>query len=359
MTDVALAAGFGSLRRFNDLFQRMYRRPPSQLRRQQRGARSGGGSEIQLLLSYAPPYDWAGILEFLAARSIPGLEEIDNGRYRRTIELNGSHGLIEVGPAVGRNALAVTIRFPVLKALPSIVERIRVMFDLNADITQIGRELATDPQLAPLVHARPGLRVPGSWDGFEQAVRAVLGQQITVSAARQLGAVLIERFGTPIIPAYGPSLKFVFPPAERLADADLGILRIPRARAATLSVVAAAAAADGTLFESQGSLDAVVARLRALRGVGEWTAQYIAMRAAREPDAFPAADVGLLNAMARHDGVRPTPAALLERAEAWRPWRAYAAQHLWTSGRASGAQVLLGGSERPALRTTDNKDAVA
>jgi AraC family transcriptional regulator of adaptative response / DNA-3-methyladenine glycosylase II len=232
------------------------------------------------------------------------------------------------------------------------------MFDLNADIAQIGTELAKDPQLAPLVNSRPGLRVPGSWDGFEQAVRAVLGQQITVSGARQLGAVLIERFGTPITPAYGPSLKFVFPPAARLANADFGVLRIPRARAATLSAVAAAAE-DGTLFESQGSLDEVVARLRALRGVGEWTAHYIAMRAAREPDAFPAADAGLLNAMTDAGGVRPTPAALLKRAEAWRPWRAYAAQHLWTSGRVGGGRVSCGGPKKPALPTTDDKDAVA
>jgi AraC family transcriptional regulator of adaptative response / DNA-3-methyladenine glycosylase II len=256
--------------------------------------------------------------------------------------------MIEIAPAPRGSALVATIRFPVLKALPSIVERIRHMFDLNADVAQIGVELARDPRLRPLVAARPGLRVPGSWDGFEQAVRAVLGQQITVGAARRLGKLLVERFGTPITPTHGASLIYVFPPPERLAHADLGILPMPRARVATLTMLASATAADPTLFDPNASLDDLVTRLTRLPGIGEWTAHYIAMRAAREPDAFPAADVGLLKAMSAQHGARPTPAALLKRAEAWRPWRAYAAQYLWTCGPGNAARSASPRKDRVA-----------
>ena len=339
MVDVALAAGFGSLRRFNDTFRRLYSRPPSVLRRERADA-SGtvrARSGITLLLSYAAPYDWAAMIAFLAARAIPGVEMVEPGRYRRTIELDGCHGTIEVAPAPGRDALAATIRFDNVKSLPTIVARIRRVFDLGADVNAITAQLAEDPLLAPLVAARPGLRVPGAWDGFELAVRAVLGQQITVAAARQLAGKLVAAHGESLAVAQedaAAELTNVFPRPERLATADLACLGIPRSRAAALSALAAAAAADAELFRPNEDLDAAVARLRGLPGIGEWTAQYIAMRALREPDAFPAADIGLLRAMAGRDGVRPAPAALLARAEAWRPWRAYAAQHLWTADAA-------------------------
>lgn len=329
MGDVAVAAGFGSLRRFNDAFRRLYGRPPSELRRQSHGDRDAAG--ITLTLSYAPPYDWAAIVGFLAARAIAAVEVVTADRYRRTIEIDGRQGTVDVTPVPGRAALAATIRFPSVRALPAIVARLRRVFDLAADAGTIGAQLAEDPVLARLVAARPGLRVPGAWDGFELAVRAILGQQITVAAARQLAAKLVAAYGAPLADPDG-GLAATFPRPERLAGADLASLGMPRARAASLSALAAAAASDPRLFHPDQDLDAAVARLRALPGIGEWTAQYVAMRALREPDAFPAADVGLLRAMAGADGTRPTPAALLARAEAWRPWRAYAAQHLWTSG---------------------------
>jgi AraC family transcriptional regulator of adaptative response / DNA-3-methyladenine glycosylase II len=344
MVDVAHAAGFGSVRRFNETFQRLYARPPSVLRRQQA---SGGGrdaSAIALKLSYAPPYDWRSMMAFLSARAIPGVESVEPDRYVRTIDLDGCHGTIDVTQARERAALVVTIRFPSVRALPTIVARVRRVFDLGADMRAITAHLAEDPRLASLIAARPGLRVPGAWDGFELAVRAVLGQQITVTAARHLAAKLVAVHGEPLSVvedrgAREPTgLTTVFPRPERLAIADLTHLGMPRARIATLSALAAAAAADSTLLRGGRDLDSAVARLRTLPGIGEWTAQYIALRALREPDAFPAADIGLLRTMAQLDGSRLTPEALLKRAEAWRPWRAYAAQHLWAANADAGGE---------------------
>ncbi len=351
MTDVALAAGFGSVRRFNDTFKALYRRPPSALRRQRAAASDSDGSDggdVALRLSYAPPYDWSSIVAFLADRAIPGVEVVDGDGYRRTIDLRGRHGTIEVAPANGRNALVATIRFPDPRGLPAIVRRIRRVFDLGADVRVINAQLEADPILAPLVRARPGLRVPGAWDGFELAIRAILGQQITVTGARRLLGRLVERHGEPLRGVEGdaPGLVVVFPTPERLVQADLSSLGMPRARAAAISGLAAASAGDPDLFRRDASLVAAVARLTALSGVGEWTAQYIAMRALREPDAFPAADVGLLRALTGRDGMRPSPVAALARAEAWRPWRAYAAQHLWTS-LAAGVSEVASNADRP------------
>jgi len=340
MTAIADAAGFGSVRRFNATFSGLYGRPPSALRRLAAGSASeqDPAAAITLKLSYAPPYDWAAMIGFLAARAIPGVEVVEADCYRRTIALDGAQGTIEVRPLAGRDALVATIRFPNVRALPGIIARIRRVFDLAADVGGIARQLADDPVLARLVAARPGLRVPGAWDGFELAVRAVLGQQITVTAARRLAAKLVAAYGEPLrsgVVGGATGLGAVFPEPERLAGASLVALGMPRSRVATLSALAAHAAADPRLFERGHDLAGSIARLRAVPGVGEWTAQYIAVRALREPDAFPASDVGLLRAMAAGDGTRPTPAALLARAERWRPWRAYAAQHLWTSDAAA------------------------
>ena len=252
--------------------------------------------------------------------------------------------MIEVRPHGTRDALVATIRFPVITRLPAIVARIRRIFDLGADPALIREHLSTDPHLAALVAARPGLRVPGAWDGFELAVRAILGQQITVAAATRLAGKLVARYGT-LLPSDRRSaatgLAFLFPPPERLTADDLGLtLGMPRARAATLATMAAATLADPALFEPGQSLAEGVARLTALPGIGDWTAHYIAMRALREPDAFPAADIGLMRALATATG-RPNPAQLLARAEAWRPWRAYAALHLWNSSAAPAQETHL------------------
>jgi AraC family transcriptional regulator of adaptative response / DNA-3-methyladenine glycosylase II len=333
MGEVALAAGFGSIRRFNETFQKLFGRPPGALRRTG-GAEisSGTKGEVTILLRYRPPYDWSAMLSFLKARAIRGIEAVSGDGYTRTIALGGAHGVVHARPSEG-NALEVTIRFPRLSSLPTIIARLRRLFDLAADAQAIGAQLAEDPALAPLVAARPGLRVPGAWDGFELAVRAVLGQQITVTAAGALASKLVAMHGEPLEPvSVGPNvLTHVFPHPERLATADLSVLGMPRKRAAALSSLAATVAADPQVFGTRRGLDETMARLRALSGIGEWTAQYIAMRELREPDAFPAGDVGLMRAMAIVVGRRLSARELVARAERWRPWRAYAAQHLWAS----------------------------
>ena len=288
--------------------------------------------EVIILLRYRPPYDWPAMASFLKARAIPGVEVVSNDRYARTIEINGVHGVVVVEPSPG-NALRIAVRFAQLVTLPTIITRLRRVFDLSADPRAINAHLAQDRLLAPLVAARPGLRVPGAWDGFELAVRAVLGQQITVAAAVGLAGKLVANYGPPlsVTGLEMEGLTRVFPRPEHLASADLTTLGMPRARAATLASLAATVVANPEIFETARSLTECVTRLRALPGIGEWTAQYIAMRQFREPDAFPAGDIGLLRALTNAQGKRPTSPELLARAERWRPWRAYAAQHLWAS----------------------------
>jgi AraC family transcriptional regulator of adaptative response / DNA-3-methyladenine glycosylase II len=322
---VALASGFGSVRRFNDTFRTLYKRPPSELRR-----KSVHDPEITITLSYVPPYDWAAMMAFFGARAIEGVEVVTPERYMRAIELDGVQGTVSVAPVDGKNALAATIAFPNVKALPIIVSRLRRMFDVGADVRAITAHLKKDARLARAIKARPGLRVPGAWDPFELAMRAVLGQQITVAAARKLAGKLVAICGMPLSSG-APGLTHTFPSAARVADADLSGMGMPGARLRTLTAVAKAALAERDLFNTAVDLESAVARLCALPGIGDWTAQYIALRALHEPDAFPASDVGLLRAMDESLGKRATPDDLLAMAQSWRPWRAYAAQHLWTA----------------------------
>jgi AraC family transcriptional regulator of adaptative response / DNA-3-methyladenine glycosylase II len=333
MTEIAAAAGFGSIRRFNETFQQLFRRPPRALRRAGiTDEPAGTTGAVTVRLGYRPPYDWDAILAFLRARAIPGIEAVPGNRYARTIAIGAARGLLLVEPA-DRNCLKAIVRFPHLKSLPAIIARVRRVFDLAADPVAIGAHLSQDPVLAPHVAARPGLRVPGAWDGFELAVRAILGQQITVSAATGLAGKLVAAFGEPIADpaAREHGLTHVFPTPRQLAAADLAVIGMPKARRTALSSLAAAVVADPQIFGPRRSLEDAVLQLRALPGIGEWTAQYIAMRELREPDAFPAADIGLMRALSDAGGVRPSPAELLTHAEHWRPWRAYAALHLWAS----------------------------
>lgn len=266
---------------------------------------------------------------FLSARAIGGMETIEAGVYRRSISLGGQHGWISVTMGDG-DWLDVEVDFPDAAVLPEIERRLRAMFDLDAQPRLINPQLATDPLMAQLVAARPGLRVPGTWDGLELAIRAVLGQQITVVAAIRLAGKLVAQYGQPLATPHA-GITHVFPSAEVLAAADLATLGMPKARGRTLSGVAQALLDDPHLFEPQANLKAGVARLVALPGIGDWTAQYIAMRQMREADAFASGDIGLINALVALEGGPVSPRQLLARAEAWRPLRAYAAQHLWTS----------------------------
>jgi AraC family transcriptional regulator, regulatory protein of adaptative response / DNA-3-methyladenine glycosylase II len=335
MTEVALAAGFGSLRRFNEIFRDLFLRPPSALRRKSSSPASPGAG-VTLRLRYRAPYDWDSMLAYLTARAIPGLEAIDGGKYLRTVGIGKFTGSVEVSQLPQRQSLSVTIRFPNVQSLPAIVARVRRMFDLGADIETIDAHLSGDARLAPFVARRPGLRAPGGWDGFELAVRAILGQQVSVAAASQLAAQLVARYGKPASKDYAgdPRLLHVFPAAERLARVRSIEVGMPAARRAALQAIARAAAADPNLFRPAGTIEEAIARLRQISGVGEWTAQYIALRALRETDAFPAADLGLLRGAAIVDGATHTVTSLLYRSESWRPWRAYAAQHLWAAAAA-------------------------
>ena len=332
MTEVALAAGFGSVRRFNETFQSLYDRPPAALRRL-KGEAAAGEDGVQLDLAYRGPYDWDALVGFLRLRAIEGVEVVTGAAYARSIAIGEDRGLLTVTPSAKPDRLTVTVRFPNLTALPRIIARVRRVFDLTADPAAIAAHLSADSALAPRVASRPGLRVPGAWDGFELAVRAILGQQITVTAATLLAARIVREWGEPLpdgLAGAVAGLTHTFPSAARLAEADLSTLPMPGARSRALAGLARAAAADPALFDPTGDLPTAIARLKALPGIGEWTAQYIAMRQFREPDAFPTGDIGLMRAMTGADGERPTAAALQARAEAWRPWRAYAALHLWT-----------------------------
>jgi AraC family transcriptional regulator of adaptative response / DNA-3-methyladenine glycosylase II len=347
MAEVAMAAGFGSVRRFNETFHDLFRRPPSALRRRAWSglpADSVAAGGVTLRLRYRPPYDWPAMLAYLRARAIDGVEQVEDEVYRRSVAEGELLGTVEIRHEPARDNLAVLVRFPSVRALPGILARVRRVFDVGADIEAIDAHLSQDPFLAPLVARRPGLRAPGGWGGFELAVRAVLGQQVTVVAARQLAGRLVSICGAEVPEAarLHPALSRAFPSPERVAAADLGALGMPGARRATLTALAEAAIADPHLFRTFGTVEEAIARLRQIRGIGDWTAQYIALRALREPDAFPASDIGLLRGAADGAGVRPTPADLLLRAEPWRPWRAYAAQHLWAAdagpvAKAAGA----------------------
>ena len=332
LIDVAMASGFGSVRRFNETFQQLYGRPPGELRR--RATATAPAPEISLLLTYRPPYDWNSMIGFLERRAIAGVEVVTKDSYSRVIEFGEATGSITVMHAPEQSALRVSVRFPQLNILPSIIARTRRMFDLSAEPGAIIRVLSSDPLLAPLVSARPGLRVPGGWDGFEIAVRAVLGQQITLKGATQLAGRIVSTVGTPVTGGIDvPGLTHAFPRPDRFNANKLARLGMPKARAASIAGIAAAIKTDPHLFDPRSDLTEAVAGLCTLPGVGEWTAQYIAMRALGESDAFLAGDVGVQRRFASN-GRRPDASELLARAERWRPWRAYAVLHLWMADAA-------------------------
>ena len=322
MSQIALAAGFGCVRRFNAGIRNIYHRTPTQIRHLARRKDMQPGNHYLFKLHFRPPYHWEGMLAFLAARATPGVEVVEAARYRRSISWHGHDGYFEVSFDEGRDALVVRIEFGDPHSLIFIIERIRKMFDLGADWSAIVQSLKSDATLVSSVDANPGLRVPGCWNGFELATRAILGQQITVKGATALAGRLASRFGKPFRAAGG--LTHLFPAPEALADARLGDIGLTGARAETLRALARAVCAGQINFEGVVDSDAFLNRLSEIPGIGKWTAQYVAMRALGEPDAFPSSDLGLLRAMALK-----TSRELELCAEAWRPWRAYAAMYLW------------------------------
>jgi AraC family transcriptional regulator of adaptative response / DNA-3-methyladenine glycosylase II len=283
---------------------------------------------LNLQLAYRPPFQWNALLEFLGKRAIPGVEEVRNGAYRRTFALAEARGVFEVEDDAATHSLRVKIQISNARGLLALVEKARSMFDLSADPLEVSACLARDPTLAPLVRRHPGLRLPGAWDSFELAVRAILGQQVSVAAASTLAGRLAARFGKPFPEAEGTP-SYLFPGPEELCEADLSAIGIPRARAETIRSLACAVADHQVRLDAAQPLDQTVRQLCEIRGIGEWTANYVAMRALQEPDAFPAADLGVVRALAKLEH-RMSPGAINRRAEVWRPWRAYAVMYLWT-----------------------------
>jgi AraC family transcriptional regulator of adaptative response / DNA-3-methyladenine glycosylase II len=326
MTEVALASGFASLRRFNAAFREAYARSPRELRQLRRDAPPlGGKDDVTLTLSYRPPYDWAHLRHFLALRAIPGVEHVDEDSYARLVRLDGGHAVIDVRQVPERNALQLRVRGAPPGTLFQLACAARRVFDLSADPALVATGFATDPQLRSLVRHRPGVRIPGTWDPFECAVRAVLGQQVTVAAARTLAMRVVSRLGEPISTAT-PGLTHLFPAPAAIASGNLAGLGLTGARISAVKALARAVLDGRVAFDRPAA--EVVESLIALPGVGEWTAQYIALRALGEPDAFLSADVVVRRVAAA--GKAPLSAReLIRRAESWRPWRGYAVMHLW------------------------------
>jgi AraC family transcriptional regulator, regulatory protein of adaptative response / DNA-3-methyladenine glycosylase II len=355
MTQVALASGFGSVRRFNAGIRKVYHRTPTQIRALARQSAIQPENQYFFRLGFRPPYNWQGMLAFLAARATPGVEVVELGSYRRSISLNGSHGYFEVSLDENNDALAVRVQFGDPRSLFPITEQIRAMFDLNADWAAIVESLKTDPLLAKRIETEPGLRVPGCWNGFELATRAILGQQVSVKGATALAGRIARTFGLPFSAASG--LTHLFPRPEVLADARLTSIGLPGARAETIRALARAVCDGQISFEGIAEADAFLARLCEIPGIGKWTAQYVAMRALGEPDAFPSGDLGLLRALALGTG-----SELERRAEAWRPWRAYAAMYLWNiadEGRARGRKPVPSPAKNVAAEKTASQQPVS
>ena len=324
VTDVALAAGFGSVRRFNTLFASRYRLQPTALRRT--APRPSSVDFHRFRLATRAPFDHARLLAFFAARAIDGVEQVEGRRLRRSIAVSGADGKalagwIELRPAT-RTGIEARVDARLAPALPRVLAACKHAFDLDCQPDAVAAGLGE------LAAARPGLRLPGAFDGFETAVRTILGQQVSVKAARTLARRLVERFGAPIETPF-PAVTRLFPDAPRLAEcspADIAALGIIAARARAIVLLAREVAAGEISLTTNVDVERTLGKLRALPGVGEWTVQAIAMRSLHWPDAFPAGDVGVMRAL------RERRAAAIERiAEPWRPWRAYAVMHLWCS----------------------------
>jgi AraC family transcriptional regulator, regulatory protein of adaptative response / DNA-3-methyladenine glycosylase II len=327
IAQVAFAAGFGSLRRFNGEMRRAFSRTPTELRKLSRRRSEGSGS-YQFRLAYRPPYDWTHVITFLAARATPGVELVEAGRYQRTVAINGTTGTIAISPADNGAALTLDVQFGDPRALLTIVERVRRIFDVGADPSIIARQLSGDPLLKRAAAAHAGIRTPGAWEPFEITVRAILGQQISVAAATTMAGRVAARWGTPIevgsaewgVGSGELKLTRVFPTPVQLAEATFEEVGIIGSRAATLRALARAVRDGDIVFDGVST----IAALRRIPGIGDWTAQYVAMRALNEPDAFPSGDL-ILRRMAGGLSARE----LERRSEAWRPWRAYAVMLLW------------------------------
>jgi len=327
VTAVAFAAGFGSVRQFNDTVREVFATAPGALRARARHGRAAAGDAVTLRLPYRAPLDAAGLVAFLGVRAAPGVEDADGDSYRRSLRLPHGGGVVELRPADGH----VLARFWLddLRDLATAAQRCRVLLDLDSDPHAVADTLDGDPVLGPLVRAQPGRRVPGHVDGAELAARAVLGQQVSVRGAATLAGRLAAAYGEPLARPVG-GVTHLFPSAAVLADAEPDTLAMPTARRRALVGLARALADGDVVLDGGADRDDARARLLALPGIGPWTAAYVAMRVLRDPDAFLPSDLGVRYALERL-GEDASPAAAARLAEGWRPYRAYALQHLWAS----------------------------
>jgi AraC family transcriptional regulator of adaptative response / DNA-3-methyladenine glycosylase II len=330
ITEVAFASGFSSLRRFNDAFNRRYGMPPTRLRKKatEDAAVISEDQTSTLQLSYRPPYDWHGLLAFLSARALVGIEHVTDHSYARTVQLGKAKGWIKVTQATKKHALLVEFTHSLTPVLPALLSRVRALFDLNARPDVIAKHLSKDPRLESAVKANPGLRVPGAFDGFELGLRAILGQQVTVKAATTIACRFVEAFGTPIVTPFA-ELHHLAPAPARIAAAsvdDIARHGIIAARARSIMALAAAQRAGGLCLDGDAhhNPDDSIKQLTKLPGIGPWTAHYIAMRALRWPDAFPKEDIAVRNNLGK-----VTPKEAEELSQSWRPWRSYAVMHVW------------------------------
>lgn len=326
MTEVALASGYGSLRRFNDHFQQVYKRPPSTLR-QSRSKDKG----LQITLAYRPPYDWEGVCDFLAKRAIPGIEWLDNGTWNRYIRVNNETGRISVSHAPPRQ-LICRIDAPSTAPLIRLIEQVKNLFDLNADPDEINRVLGRDEVLTTLLRKSPGIRVPGAWDGFELAIRALVGQQVSVVGASTLMGRIVEQYGSRL------NGTVQFPTPEQLMRADPQSLPMPATRGKAIIALARAVAEGRIELGRWAEPEALKASLLAIKGIGEWTAEYIALRVLSDPDAFLSTDLVLMKSARRLFGDQHSE-QLRQRSHAWRPWRAYAGLLLWRAAATTGERL--------------------
>jgi AraC family transcriptional regulator, regulatory protein of adaptative response / DNA-3-methyladenine glycosylase II len=325
-TQIAFASGFGSVRQLNRECLEVFRASPRDLRaRRRRADRLAADGGLALRLPFRGPLDWETMLGYFASRAIPGMEHVAGGCYRRTIVVDGDPGVLELEPG-GPDHLVLRAHLPHWEGLIHVVDRARQIFNLDADVEAAHRHLGADPTLGALLAARPGLRQPGAWDPFEIGVRAIIGQQVSVAGATTVTGRLVARHGLPVAGLAPLGLTHTFPAPEIVALADLDGLGLTGARINAIRAFAGAVAKDEVRLDRSVGLNELVRSLTAVPGLGPWTANYLALRLG-EHDAFPAADVGLQRALASPE--RPSAAALGAVAEAWRPWRSFAAIHLW------------------------------
>ena len=327
--EIAFAAGFGSVRQFNRSCRDVFRASPRELRARRRVSdRLVADGGLPLRLTYHGPLDWTALVEYLRARAIPGVEHVSGDTYRRTIVVDGDPGVIELRPG-GREEIVLVVHLPHWEELIHVVERARRICGIDLDLAEAERHLARDDMIGPIVRAHSGVRVPGTWDPFETGIRAILGQQISIAGANTIAGRLVTRIATPVPGLSELGLTHTFPSAQTVADADLDGLGLPPARAEAVRAFARAVAEGDVRLDGSASLEELVASVTAIPGLGDWTANYIALRLG-ERDAFPANDLGLRRALAGYAEGKP-----VELAERWRPWRALAATQLWSADTAT------------------------